>query len=140
MSVREKLLSLKSGAVKPVTIGADTFYVRRLSIPERDAYESDNTTLSAKFEGKGKNQKVTQEAKQNLKDRRSRLLVKALGDETGKRLFEDSEIKLLADLDAVAGDILYTEAATYNHLDGRAIEEDSPEKNSNAELSDSSSA
>ncbi len=90
--------------------GREEVFVRKLSAAERDAYEGGRFKI--KGDGRGN---VTSEP--NFGNLRARLLVLALCDAEGKRLYADDEAAQLgADLPGDLADVLFEQATKFNGL------------------------
>ena len=66
---------------------------------------------------------VIQGNKQNMKNLRSRLVVLCAVDESGKRIFNDSDADALGKKSAAAVDRLFTAASKHNGFSSKDIEE-----------------
>lgn len=123
-------LAAKPTDVKTVSIpefGGD-ICIRVMTSGERGAWER---SCIKKIGSDGK-------AEPDLADQREKLLVRALCDETGKRLFLDHEFPQIRGLDSRGVDKLFEEVRQFNKLSKNAVEE--AEKNSEtSQPSDSSS-
>lgn len=100
--------------------------VRMMTGTERDAFEDEV------FKMRGKN------VEQNLKNFRSRLLVRTLTDGEGNRLFNDNEISVLGGKSAPVLDRLFTVSQKLNGIGPKDVEEAT--KNSGGDLEDSSAS
>ena len=125
--LRERLLSKRSEiAVEAVHIDGDDspYYVRRMRTRDRAAFDK---AVSVKS---GKKTEFTNA------DFRAKLLSFTVCDEKGERLFDASDVGLIADLPAVVVEPLVAAAAKLNGLTDDSVEEAA--KNSEAAPSASS--
>lgn len=109
MLTKEQILA--SDDLKPVKVevpewGGEVF-IRNMTAAERDHFESS----------------VIQGNKQNMKNLRSRLVVLCAVDESGKRIFNDSDADALGKKSAAAVDRLFTAASKHNGFSSKDIEE-----------------
>ena len=114
MNIKEQILALKNRLTiesVPVEGLADPIYVRTLTGRERDGFES------SCFVQKGKNRTPSTE---NI---RSKLLVRAICDKEGTRVFGDDDIDALGLLPADVLDSLFTVAQRLSGLSSNDVEE-----------------
>jgi len=114
MTTRESLLALKSTLViESVTVDglATPVYVRGLTGKERDGFEA------ACFVQRGKTRIL------NTDNIRAKLLVRAICDQDGVRLFTDNEVDVLGDMPAAVLDELFTVAQKLSGLSSTDVEE-----------------
>lgn len=98
--------------------------VRGISAAQRDAYEM------SLVRGKGKNVEF------NRRNMRTKLVVLAVVDETGRRIFRDADAEALGDKAAAAVDRIYAAAARLAGVS--AEDEDELTKNSESDPNDDS--
>ena len=114
MTTRDSLLALKNTiAIEAVTVPNlhTPVYVRGLTGKERDGFEA------ACFVQRGKTRVL------NTDNIRSKLLVRAICDQDGVRLFGDGEVDLLGDMPASVLDELFTVAQRLSGLSSNDVEE-----------------
>jgi hypothetical protein len=110
---RESILQLVATLpVEQIVVAgiAEPFYLRGLTAGERDAFEA------ACFVGKGPNKEM------NFVNLRARLLVRALCDKDGARLFTDSEVETVAGLPARIVDPLFDAAQKLSGMGAKDVE------------------
>jgi len=86
--------------------------IRALSGTERDAWDAGMVVMGSQ----GNVQRV------RLEDKRARLLVMALVDEDGQRLFDDRDVKALGAKNGTVLDRLYAIASDLSGLNPQAVE------------------
>ena len=94
----------------PVPEWGGTVRVKGLTGRERDAYEA------SIISGKGKNRDV------NLRNARAKLVVVAVIDDAGSRVFDDADVVALGQKSALALQRVFDKAAELAGLDDEAIE------------------
>ena len=104
-------------------LGIDKMYVRELSSTERDKFEASRQKITYHASGKV-------EQKLDVSNERANLLVRALCDENGVRIFEESQVSELGKLPGSLADHLYEAAIDVGGMNRRARE--LMEKNSTA--------
>lgn len=128
---REQILGAKDLLVEVVDVpewgeGAQV-RVRGLTARERDDYEAGMLT----FRGK-------KDPDVNMRDARARMIVMAVCDENGNRMFTDQDLNALAKRSAIPMDRLYTVAVRLSGITKEEIEEIT--KNSGGGQSEGSSS
>jgi hypothetical protein len=106
---------LKSNDIETITVPVPEWggevLVKTMSGKERDDFEQ------SLFEGQGKDRK------QNLKNLRAKLVSRTIVDESGKRLFTDSDIDLLGTKSASALDRVFEVSQKQNKISNDDVEE-----------------
>jgi len=112
MDTRETILAADDRAVVPVSapgwVPDGTLYMRPLSARDRDSFE-------AMIFGDG--------GKRNTDNVRARLLVRCLCDETGRRIFADTDADALGQKSARITEPLFEKALTLNAFSKSDVEE-----------------
>lgn len=114
MNLKENLLSLRGRlTIEAVKIDglSDPVFVRSLTGRERDGFET------ACFAQRGKTRVLDTE---NI---RAKLLVRAICDEDGKRVFDDADVASLGDMPSAVLDQLFTVAQRLSGLSPNDVEE-----------------
>ena len=109
MYSRESILAVQDNKLQKVNVpewGMDVF-IRSFCGSERDAFEAEMVAS-----GNGA---------KRLANMRARLAVRALCDETGKRLFEDSDAEALGQKSAAALDRIITAIQSLNALGDKEV-------------------
>jgi hypothetical protein len=114
MNLKEQILAANDRpAPEPVDVpewGTKVF-IRVMAGAERDAFETEN------FRMNGKSVEI------NRENTRARLLVRCLCDETGNRIFADSDAAQLGEKSAAVLDPLFDRAQRLNKLTKKDIDE-----------------
>lgn len=99
---RDEILAISDITTEEVVVpqwGGKTVRVKGLTAAERDQFEADI------IQGKGKNADVV---KRYL---RAKLVVRAVVDENGNRMFGDTDVKAIGEKSAAAIDLIYSVAS-----------------------------
>ena len=110
---REQILSasdIKTEVVPVPEWGGDVM-IRGLTGADRDSYEQDITTI------KGKNTRV------NWINARAKFVALSIVDESGQRIFEDTDIKALGNKSAAALDRVFQAAQKLSGLTDEDVDE-----------------
>lgn len=138
MGLRDDILGFKPpDRFRPIEAFGKNLSVRVLHGWERDLYESSRQVIN--FEAEGRRPKM--DARMNLHNIRARLVVLALGDEDGNRVFDgttldrhgnlvfnEPEVRAVGELDGRELDKVFEAASRLNGLNREALED--AEKNS----------
>lgn len=114
MDLRNLILSAEDTTREAVTIpewGAVTVYIKNLSAKDRDGWESSLITITS--DGKAK--------RVNMINMRTRLVVRCLVDEAGKRIFSDDDAEALGEKSAAVIARLFDACQRINALSGKEM-------------------